>query len=386
VIGLAGVVGHPRGVPLQNRYTWGAVRIINESRRWQSEKENTVRTLSLVALFLLLPSLALAAPVGKVTKANGSVFYKNGATASYLPLSVNGRVEEGGWLKTGRNGWAELTLSDGSRFTLANDTELEVASFSVGTSRREGAFHLAGGKLRAAVVKLAGKQTDIKVRSATATAGIKGTEFLMLSRGPANVLFGAEGSVSVSAADGGSQPLSADTLVQTTRGYQPLAPVKVEPGTPLAAARAGFEAATGASPPADWDTADQLGDIIARWNINHGHYLADSGKYDEALHAFQLALDLTETAGVRVDALLERGAVYGRFLRNPEAALAEYLLVLERYPELPQAETALFTAGQVQFQMGLADQARARFSQYLERYPAGRYRGSATTLLKLLEK
>ena len=340
--------------------------------------------LALVLLFA--PCIAAAATAGKVTKATGSVFYKSVATASYQPLSVNGEVVEGGWIKTGRNGWVELTLTDGSRFTLANDTELEVASFAIGDSQRRGSFNLAGGKLRAAVVKLAGKQTDIRVRSATAVAGIKGTEFLMLSRGPANVLFGAEGAVAVSGSDGGSQPLVADTLVQTTRGYQPLTPVKVEPGTPLATARSAFEAATGATPPADWSSSDSLGDIIARWNINYGHYLADSGKHDEALHAFQLALDLTEAAVVRADALLERGAVYGRFLHNPEASLAEYLLVLERYPDLPQAENALFTAGQVQYEMGLADQARARFRQYLERYPAGRFRGSAETLLKLLEK
>lgn len=345
-----------------------------------------MRTLILSIFLILLSSIALAAPVGKVTKTSGSVFYKIGATASYVPLSINKGVDEGGWIKTGRNGWAELTLSDGSRFTLANDTELEVASFAIGKSKREGAFNLAEGKLRAAVVKLAGRQTDIRVRSATAVAGIKGTEFLMLSRGPANVLFGAEGTVAVSGVDTESQPLTADTIVQTTRGYQPLSPVKVEPGTPLASARGDFEAATGASPPAEWGAADALGDIIARWNINHGHYLADSGKYEESLHAFQLALDLTEAGMVRADALLERGAVYGRFLRNPESALAEYLLVLERYPDLPQAETALFTAGQVQFQMGLADQARARFRQYLERYPAGRYRGNAETLLKTLEK
>jgi tetratricopeptide (TPR) repeat protein len=345
-----------------------------------------MKTLSLLTIFLLLPSLVLAATVGKVTNSKGSVFYRSGATASYLPLDTGKGVAEGGWLKTGRNGWVELTLSDGSRFTLANDTELEVASFAVGTQKREGAFNLAGGKLRAAVVKLAGKQTDIKVRSATAVAGIKGTEFLMLSRGPANVLFGAEGTVAVSSTDGGSEPLAADMLVQTTRGYRPLTPVKVEPGTPLARARESFGEATGATPPAAWGEADALGEIIARWNINHGHYLADSGRFDEALHAFQLALDLTDEAGIRGDALLERGTVYGRFLRNPEAALAEYLLVLERYPELPQAETALFTAGQIQYQMGLSEQARARFRQYLERYPAGRYRGSAETLLKLLEK
>ena len=345
-----------------------------------------LRVLALLTWLTLIPSLALAAVVGVVTKASGSVSYKTSAQAPYLPLKVKTQLAEGGSIRTGRDGWVELTLSEGSRFTLANDTELELASFSLGANRREGAFNLAGGKIRAAVVKLAGKQTDIRVRSATAVAGVKGTEFLMLSRGPANVLFGAEGTVEVSGAGpAGGRPLAADTLVQTTRGYQPLTPVQLEPDGPLAQARAGFEAATGAAPPADWGAADAVADIMARWNINYGHYLADAGRFDEALHAFQLALDLTEVAAVRGDALLERGTVYARHLQNPEAALAEYLLVLERYPGLPQAETALFTAGQIQYQMGLAAQARARFRQYLERYPQGRYRGSADTFLRLLE-
>lgn len=341
---------------------------------------------SLLALFLLCPSLAFAAQAGKVTKASGSAYYKSGKTASYNPLSVNGRVDEGGWIKTGRNGWVELTMNDGSRFTLANGTELEVNAYTAGKDKRAGAFTLAEGKLRASVVKLAGRQTDIRVRSANAVAGVKGTEFLMLTRGPANVLFGAEGTVAVSGADGESCSLTADTVVQTTRGYTPLPPVKVEPASPLAKAKADFEAATGSAPPAEWGAADALPDIIARWNINYGHYLADAGRHKEALHAFQLALDLTEASEVRADALLERGGLYARLLANPEAALAEYLLVLELYPRLPQAETALYVAGQVQAELGHVDQAMARFRQYLKEYPSGRYRGSVETLLEQLEK
>jgi len=344
------------------------------------------KLLSICIMLLALPALVVAAPVGLVTKATGTVFFRAGASAPYQALRSGQGVNEGDWLKTGKDGWVELTLSDNSRFTIANKSELEIQSYLVSKTGKTGSFALSQGKLRATVMKLAGQQTDIKVRSGTAVAGVKGTEFLMLSQGPANVFFGNEGTVSVSGATGEGEPLPADTMAQNTRGYRPLAAVLIEQGTPLAAAKQAFEAATGSVPPVEWAHADNLADIIARWDINHGHYLADSGRHDEALHVFQIALDLTSLPGVRADARLERGGVYGRFLDHPEAALAEYLLVLEEYPRIPQMETALFNVGQTLYEMGKTDLAKVRFRQYLNEYPEGRHRSSVQTLLQVMDR
>jgi tetratricopeptide (TPR) repeat protein len=86
--------------------------------------------------------------------------------------------------------------------------------------------------------------------------------------------------------------------------------------------------------------------------INHGHYLADSGKYQDALNVFQIALDLTKVETVRADAHMERGAVYARFLSNPELALAEYLLVLEEYPNCPRQNLPCLMLPRVLAEMG----------------------------------
>jgi tetratricopeptide (TPR) repeat protein len=174
-------------------------------------------------------------------------------------------------------------------------------------------------------------------------------------------------------------------MLQNTRGSVPTEPVQVESGSPLAEARELFKAATGAAPPADWGAVDRLPDLLARWNVNNGHYLADRGDYEQALLVFQIAIDLTLVPEIRADARLERGTVQGRFLNNPRAALAEYLLVLEEYPQLNQAENALFSAGQTLFELGLSDQAAARFRQYLQSYPNGRYRATVETLLRQAE-
>ena len=345
------------------------------------------KVLFVLLAAILAPVVALAAQAGKITGLKGTAQVREKNNIPYIALKKGVKINEGNWIKTGANGWVELTLSDNSKFTLANNTEFEVTSFMVKGKQRQGKFNLAQGKLRASVVKLGGARSGMTVRSGTAVAGIKGTEFLMLSQGPANVFFGNEGTVAVSGDGKGSeQPLTANTMTQNTRGITPVEPLKLEAGTPIAEAKDIFDKLTAAVPPAEWTDSGRIADIIARWNINHGHYLADSGKYDDSLYVFQIALDLTKVEEIRADAHMERGAVYARFLNNPELAMAEYLLVIEEYPKLPQAETALFSTAQTLTEMGFTAQARVRFEQYLKAYPNGKHRSNVETLLQSLVK
>lgn len=345
------------------------------------------RILVVLLLVLLVPVFASAGQVGTITGLKGTAMSRAKNNIPYGALKKNDVISEGNWIKTKGDGWVELTLDDKSRFTLANNTEFEVSSFLVTKGKREGAFNLTQGKLRASVVKLAGRQSGMTVRSGTAVAGIKGTEFLMLSQGPANVFFGNEGKVEVSGdGKGGRQPLTVGTMTQNTRGLTPVEPLKVEPGTQISEAKEIFDRITAADPPAEWTDSGRIPEIIARWNINHASYLADSGRYNDALHVFQIALDLTGNPDIRADAHMARGAVYARYLGNAELALAEYLLVIEGYPKLPQAESALFNTAQTLSEMGFIDQARVRFGQYLKEYPNGKHRGNVETMLQNLGK
>lgn len=344
------------------------------------------RKLLLISLFLLMPDILLAALIGTVSNTSGEVLFRGGDNQKYGQIRQKQPLEEGNWVKTGKKGWLEINLVDGSRFTVANNSELELTSFLVSKEKKEGSFTLTQGKIRASVVKLAGQQTDIKIKSRTAVAGIRGTEFLMLAQGPANVFFGNEGIVKVSGSgEDVIPPLLPGTMTQNTRGYTPLEPVKVEQGTPLADAKKAFDGVTAQVPPEEWLAADNLSSIIARWNINYGHYLADSGKHEAALQVFQIALDLTGDADIRSDARLERGSVYSRFLSNSEAALAEYLLILEEYPQQKQAEFALVFAGQTLFELGFKKEAKAKFTAYLNKYPDGKQKSNVETMLNLLK-
>jgi len=126
--------------------------------------------------FVFLPCLALANPVGKVTGLSGEALVRVKAGIPYSTLAKGASISVGSWVKTGKNGWVELTLNDKSKFTLSNNTEFEVTSFLLTKNRREGTFNLAEGKLRASVVKFGGRQSGMTVKSGTAVAGIKATK------------------------------------------------------------------------------------------------------------------------------------------------------------------------------------------------------------------
>lgn len=339
----------------------------------------------LVIVVFALPAISTAS-AGKIEKISGDVSFREKSNLPYRHVTAGTAIDKGYWIKTGPNGWAVLVLSDGSTITIANNTEIEITEFAVGKDKKEGVFSMTQGKLRATVTKLAGEKVNYKIKSPTAVAGVRGTEFMMMTQGHANVLFGNEGSVEVSGADTTSKSLTSGTMTQNTRGYVPTDAVEVKPDTPLYEAKQGFAAITAAEPPKDWEISGNLPQIIARWNINYGHYLADSGRYEDALYVFQIALDLTTSAELRGDARLERGAVYSRFLRNPEAALSEYLLVLEEYPVIPQRETALYLAGMTLYELGFKEQAKERLLQYKKEYPSGKHLSNVETILGLIDK
>ncbi|MCX7769706.1 MAG: FecR domain-containing protein [Proteobacteria bacterium] len=339
-----------------------------------------------IIIFQLYTTLSWANEyVALISEKSGSVHIRDKKNVIYGEAKKGSRLAIGSWIKTGNDGWALLTFVDGSKLTIANNSELEITEFLISKKTKKGVFSMMQGKLRASIVKMSQDKVDFKIKSPTAVAGVKGTEFMMMTRGEANVFFGNEGVVEIYGQLEQGKFLTYDTMVQNTRGLTPTDPVKVEPNTPLETAKKYFSEITSAKPPKDWEISDSLPHIIARWNINYGHYLADSGRYEEALYVFQIALDLTDNPEIRSDARLERGAVYSRFLKNAESALAEYLLILEEYPNVPQRETALYLTAMTLYELKFFDSAKERLLQYKKEFPEGRYIGNVDTILKLLK-
>lgn len=278
-------------------------------------------------------------------------------------------------IKTGDNGWVALELSDKSRINLGNKTQITIYR-----DKNKLEVQLDKGKLKAKVKKV--KDREVTFKTSTAVAGIRGTEFTLFNENNANILFGKEGVVEVKGVREGKELLSKDEMTETTKGNKPISPQKVEPNTPLEEAEKLLSMVTGDVPPEDFSKAENFSEIIARWNVNFSRYLVDKKEFDEALHVLQVALDISRTPDLRADARLQRGNIYSVFLTDYESALAEYLLNLEEYPNLPQAEISLYQTAILLDELGFKEQALIRFKQYKEKYPQGRYLNNVERFMK----
>lgn len=301
-----------------------------------------------------------------------------------MPVAASkGQVlRSGDRLYTGADGWATLLVPDGSRVVLTADSEFMVRSHD--SKRRSGTFALLAGMLRAIITPSPKSPPNYRFNTMTAVAGVRGTDFSMIHRGQANVFFGNTGTVEVQGLNTAASPLTAATVVQTTRGLLPTQPIRIDPNSRLAEAQALLNAVTEQAP-ASWVEAGKLPEIVARWNITYSRYLADAGRLDEALHVLQVALDLTAAVDIQADARLERGAVLSRDPARTSAALKEYSVLLDTEFAGPQREIALYMTGMGHYQIKQLDAARMRLQQYVRDYPEGRYRERVDTLLRSLD-
>lgn len=341
-----------------------------------------LRRLAAGLVALLTWAGAAGAAEAVLSLLRGEVLVARAGSGEFRPVAMGESLDPGDRLRTGANGWASIALSDGSRLVVTAKSEFTLRGLD--GKRRDGDFDLSGGMLRASVTRKPGEPANYRFRTVTATAGIRGTDFILLNNGPANVYFGNEGKVAVSGAAGPDQALTADTVVETTRGLAPIRPIALAPDSALKQVSEVMNRVTEA-PPESWAETERLPDILARWNINYSHYLSDAGRRDEALHALQLAVDLASDPDTLADARLELAAVHGRDPDGIELALLDYAPLLELPLDAPQRETALFMTAKALFQLDRRQEARVRLHQYLREYGNGRYGRSGNTLLNLMK-
>ncbi|MBI5810399.1 MAG: tetratricopeptide repeat protein [Deltaproteobacteria bacterium] len=239
--------------------------------------------------------------------------------------------------------------------------------------------------MRAIVNKFSGS-TDIKVKTATSVSGVKGTDFIVMNEGQANVVFAEESRVMVRGDGGRPVYVASGAMTENTKGSSPIRPVKVERGSLLDEARAQLEAVTDIERPVEWEKTGRLPEILARWNINYGHYLADSKRFKDSLDVFMIAIDLSGSAELKAEARIERGTVLSRNLNEPRAALEEYMTVVERLSESSFTENAVFSAGMINMEIGEKDKALFLFKRYLNEYPQGGHRGTIEQFIRGMGK
>jgi hypothetical protein len=134
---------------------------------------------ALLAAALLAPLLAFAQ--GHVQHLSGTLYVQR-ADGSIRLLSEKSQVQVGDVVSTERETYAQLNMTDGGKITLRPNTQLRIEGYQFSETEPEKdnfVFALLKGGLRA-VTGLIGKRVNrdaYRLRTATATVGIRGTDF-----------------------------------------------------------------------------------------------------------------------------------------------------------------------------------------------------------------
>lgn len=133
----------------------------------------------LVCGLLLLASIALAAPAATVTHLSGPLVVRkaNGTTKA---LAIRSTVEAGDTVETAKRTYARLKFTDGSEVTLKPNTQFKVEQYAYDQAKPKndaGSFNLIKGGLRTITGQIGkrGNQDSYRMRTPTATIGIRGT-------------------------------------------------------------------------------------------------------------------------------------------------------------------------------------------------------------------
>jgi hypothetical protein len=146
----------------------------------------TRRITSVLAAALLAPLLAFAQ--GQVQHLSGTLHVQR-ADGSIRILSEKSQVLTGDVVSTERDSYAQIKMTDGGQITLRPNTQLRIEGYQFSEKEPEKdnfVFALLKGGLRA-VTGLIGKRVNrdaYKLRTATATVGIRGTDFNAIEVAP----------------------------------------------------------------------------------------------------------------------------------------------------------------------------------------------------------
>jgi hypothetical protein len=143
--------------------------------------------------------VAVAAPIGTVTKAQNQVQIGSSAAAVGTPVNMNDR------LRTGANARMEVTFHDGTKLTLGENANVVIDRYVYNPAQSTGALALksATGAMRFSTGKINQmRNKKVTVTTPYAALAVRGTEFWM---GPIDGHYGTlllKGKVAVRSAGG----------------------------------------------------------------------------------------------------------------------------------------------------------------------------------------
>ena len=135
--------------------------------------------ISLLALLLIFPTLAQAAPVGKFTSIEGNVDVTAPGKEA-VPAKPGDPLNVGDIIRTKSKSKCEVAFIDGNILRLAENSRLRVTEFSGEKEQRIATLNLFRGKSQNIVKTVTGAaaaQSKYEIHMPTAVAGVRGTNF-----------------------------------------------------------------------------------------------------------------------------------------------------------------------------------------------------------------
>jgi ferric-dicitrate binding protein FerR (iron transport regulator) len=130
--------------------------------------KRTIKVLLVIIVgsFIIGSSINIVSPYrATIVKKEGVVLKKVTTQNIWIYADKGDVLDDGDSLKTGKNSYAELEFSDGSRVKISQETEVSIY---------KDYFSLAIGYIRLYITKLF---PNFEIRTPSAIAGVRGTEF-----------------------------------------------------------------------------------------------------------------------------------------------------------------------------------------------------------------
>lgn len=139
-----------------------------------------MRSVMILVASLGLASAAVAADVGLVKVAKGTVEVQRGAEK--FPAKVGTALRASDVVVTGADGSAGITFTDNSLVSVGPDSVFAIDKYSFDSTTHAGEFegNLRQGRLAAVSGKMVKQSPEsMKIRTPSAIMGVRGTEFLV---------------------------------------------------------------------------------------------------------------------------------------------------------------------------------------------------------------
>lgn len=182
-----------------------------------------ISVISLLILSLLFcASLAMAAPAATVTHLSGPLAVRT-ASGATKALSIGSKIEAGDTVETARRTYARLKFTDGSEVTLKPNSRFKVEKYSYDQGKPKddsGTFSLIKGGLRTVTGQIGkrGNQDSYRMKTPTATIGIRGTIYIAEYISPDEATEGTSAPVVLAFADAAVMTDATPFLVAAAGG------------------------------------------------------------------------------------------------------------------------------------------------------------------------